>query len=59
MTLTSKLKNHGLERKAEDESKRQSELDEYRKRAMQQWFEDASCTGGDLTEGMKENNDSK
>jgi hypothetical protein len=50
MTLTSKLKHHNLEKKAEDESKRQTELDEYRRRAMEQWFEDASCTGGSLAE---------
>jgi hypothetical protein len=28
------------------ERRRQIELEQYRKRAMQQWFEDGSCTGG-------------
>jgi hypothetical protein len=59
MTLTSKLKHHNLEKKAEDESKRQTELDEYRRRAMEQWFEDASCTGGSLAEQQETNNDTK
>lgn len=58
MTLTPKLKNHSLEKKSESESQRQAELEEYRKRAMQQWFEDASCTGGNLAEQQETNNDS-
>jgi len=32
------------------ERRRQIELNEYRKRAMAQWFEDGSCTGGELKE---------
>lgn len=34
----------------EDQEKhaRLAEIEEYRRRAMQQWFEDGSCTGGDL-----------
>ena len=31
------------------EQARLAELEEYRRRAMQQWFEDGSCTGGDLS----------
>ena len=31
-----------------EEQARLAELEEYRKRAMQQWFEDGSCTGGNL-----------
>jgi hypothetical protein len=30
------------------ERRRQIGLAEYRKKAMQQWFEDGSCTGGEL-----------
>jgi len=30
------------------EQARLAELEEYRKRAMEQWFEDGSCTGGNL-----------
>ena len=33
------------------ERRRQIDLAEYRRRAMAQWFEDGSCTGGDLPEG--------
>ena len=32
----------------EAERQRQKALEEYRKQAMEQWFEDGSCTGGDL-----------
>ena len=32
------------------ERQRQIYLDEYRRRAQAQWFEDGSCTGGDLSE---------
>lgn len=32
-----------------EERARLAEIEEYRKRAMQQWFEDGSCTGGDLS----------
>ena len=31
-----------------DERARLAELEEYRKRAMDQFFQDGSCTGGDL-----------
>ena len=31
-----------------EERARLAEIEEYRKRAMEQWFEDGSCTGGDL-----------
>ena len=31
-----------------EERARLAELEEYRKRAMDQWFEDGSCTCGDL-----------
>jgi hypothetical protein len=30
------------------ERRRQIDLGEYRKRAMEQWFEDGSCTGGEI-----------
>ena len=30
------------------ERRRQIDLAEYRQRAMAQWFEDGSCTGGEL-----------
>jgi len=30
------------------ERRRQIDLAEYRKRAMEQWFEDGSCTGGEI-----------
>ena len=30
------------------ERRRQIDLAEYRKRAMSQWFEDGSCTGGEI-----------
>jgi hypothetical protein len=51
--ITSKL-NNGIEQKAEAdvemarEIERLRDLEEYRKRAMDQFFEDGSCTGGDL-----------
>jgi hypothetical protein len=32
------------------ERRRQIDLAEYRRRAQAQWFEDGSCTGGDLRE---------
>jgi hypothetical protein len=32
------------------ERRRQIDLAEYRRRAMAQWFEDGSCTGGELKE---------
>ena len=32
------------------ERRRQIDLAQYRKQAMAQWFEDGSCTGGDLRE---------
>ena len=31
-----------------EERARLAEIEEYRRRAMEQWFEDGSCTGGDL-----------
>ena len=36
-----------------EERARLAEIEEYRKRAMQQWFEDGSCTGGDLSNKNK------
>jgi hypothetical protein len=30
------------------EQARLAEIEEYRRRAIQQWFEDGSCTGGNL-----------
>lgn len=30
------------------ERRRQIDLEQYRRRAMTQWFEDGSCTGGDI-----------
>ena len=32
------------------ERRRQIDLAQYRKKAMAQWFEDGSCTGGDFKE---------
>jgi hypothetical protein len=32
-----------------DERARLAELEEYRKRAMDQFFQDGSCTGGELS----------
>ena len=32
-----------------EERARLAEIEEYRRRAMQQWFEDGSCTGGSLS----------
>ena len=32
------------------ERRRQIDLAQYRKQAVAQWFEDGSCTGGDLRE---------
>ena len=32
------------------ERRRQIDLAQYRKQAMAQWFEDGSCTGGELKE---------
>jgi hypothetical protein len=32
------------------ERRRQIDLDAYRRRAIAQWFEDGSCTGGELKE---------
>ena len=32
-----------------EEQARLAEIEEYRQRAMQQWFEDGSCTGGNLS----------
>jgi hypothetical protein len=36
-----------------EEQARLAEIEEYRKRAMQQWFEDGSCTGSDLSNKNK------
>lgn len=53
--VTKKL-NNDIEKRAEQdlaqirELERLRELEEYRKRAMDQWFEDGSCTGGNLQE---------
>ena len=52
---TSKL-NNDIEKRADldleqiREMERLRQLEEYRKQAMQQWFEDGSCTGGNLQE---------
>lgn len=37
-----------------EEQARLAEIEEYRRRAMQQWFEDGSCTGGDLSNKNKQ-----
>jgi len=53
--ITTKLDNN-IEKRAEldlaqvKELERLRELEEYRKQAMEQWFEDGSCTGGNLQE---------
>ena len=36
-----------------EEQARLAEIEEYRRRAMEQWFEDGSCTGGDLSNKNK------
>ena len=37
-----------------EERARLAEIEEYRRRAMEQWFEDGSCTGGDLSNKNKQ-----
>lgn len=53
--ITPKLRNDIEKRADKDleearELERLRELEEYRKQAMNQWFEDGSCTGGNLQE---------
>ena len=50
-----KLNNHieervnpEIEKNREDEKDRQTLIEEYRKQAFEQWFEEGTCTGGDL-----------
>lgn len=39
---------HGLNTEQLAEAQRQWDLAQYRQQAQEQWFEDGSCTGGEL-----------